>query len=1141
MNHLNQITFEEIQRLDQFQLTELLLMLLGLEAGKHNLFQAGIAVSLKIEVSDGGEDGRIKWDGGPQRTDWIPDRFTIFQSKATDMPEAKCKSEMCKKDSKELKDRVKEVLDADGTYVLFYGRECNHQHCQPRIDKIREAIHESGANCATVAKIKIYDAQRIANWCNQYASAVTYVCERTGFQQPIGLKTWAVWAKHPDHQIQFFTNPTLEAAIKELLSALAKAKAIVRVEGLSGLGKTRLVLEAFRAKDAETELRALRDSLVYCDASLLGKEVVPFAGDLANRGIQGILVVDNCSAAIHKSLAAEVGRNDCQFKLITIDYVLTRPGHLESPLIRLEPRDFEDVVKNLLKHSYPDLRQGDLERIAQFAQGFPQMAVLLAKARKQGDSNLGALNDEDLLEKLLWGRDAHDERARKVIESCAVFDTMGLTGEPSSERNFVANEICGMKGEEFYGICQHFVQRGICQTGGDYVQVVPKPLALRLAAEWWRKQPPESVPPLLAKLTKIRLGQALCDQMAKLDFLPQARELTKQLCGERGPFGNAEVLASDEGSRLFRSLVEVNPQAGAQALQRAFETRTAEELRTIGGTARRNLVWALEKICFWADTFPTAAPVLLGFAAAENETWANNATGQLLQLFHILLPGTKASLVQRMQIVRDALGSAEIEKRRLCIKALGSALQTWHFSRMGGVESQGSRAPEEDFHPTRGEVKAYWREAIQILTNIGEGEGELAQLAQKQLAEEIRGQLMHGLVDEVETTVKKISARRGPWPEARSAINDSLEFEGNRFTPEVRERLKHLAEALQPVTLIDQLRLQISIPEWEHQKKEDGQYLDVSQMRAEALADKLVSQETKWLEHLPLLLEGEQRQGYAFGYRLSRRVDDPWPFIETALSALHSIPKEKRNGIVLAGFLGGIANRHIVTEVLERIKNDPDLNTEIVELTRLSRPTRQDLDRLISLLQSGAIPIERFRSFAYNSVLDHLQADEIIQFCESLAGYNVVGTIYGFQILYMYCLHREDRWKTCLVTFRKMLLREGVIDGIHKETMIAHEWQEIASRLLKAGTKDNELAVSVANQIVKSAASKDFSYSADHYITPILTILFSQYFETTWPIIGAALISNDWMTTHHLGHVLGDLNDKKIGASLIASFPSNPP
>ena len=100
------------------------------------------------------------------------------------------------------------------------------------------------------------------------------------------------------------------------------------------------------------------------------KELVGFAADLSNRAIQGVLIVDNCSPATHKLLAAEIGRPDSQIKLITIDYVLTRMGHLDSPLIQLLPRYFEDVVRDLLKQAYPDLKQADIERIAQFAPRF---------------------------------------------------------------------------------------------------------------------------------------------------------------------------------------------------------------------------------------------------------------------------------------------------------------------------------------------------------------------------------------------------------------------------------------------------------------------------------------------------------------------------------------------------------------------------------------------------------------------------------------------------------------------------------------------------------------------------------------------------------------------------------------------------
>jgi hypothetical protein len=153
MNRLNQILFSDVQRLDDSSLTELLLLLLRLESERHGLNRSSIAVSLNITSSDDGEDGRVKWDGGPANTEWIPDRFTIFQCKATYMSPAKCGTEVCKKDSTDLKPSVKEVLDANGSYVLFYGHECNEKHSKPRIKEIRDAIRKAGETYADSAKI----------------------------------------------------------------------------------------------------------------------------------------------------------------------------------------------------------------------------------------------------------------------------------------------------------------------------------------------------------------------------------------------------------------------------------------------------------------------------------------------------------------------------------------------------------------------------------------------------------------------------------------------------------------------------------------------------------------------------------------------------------------------------------------------------------------------------------------------------------------------------------------------------------------------------------------------------------------------------------------------------------------------------
>lgn len=121
------------------------------------------------------------------------------------------------------------------------------------------------------------------------------------------------------------------------------------------------------------------------------------------------------------------------------------------------------------------------------------------------------------------------------------------------------------------------------------------------------------------------MAEALCDQISKLHYVHEARKLTEELCGDSAPFGQAEVLNSEKGSRLFRSLVEVNPQATVEALDHAFGDYTKGQLLEVG-PGRRNLIWALEKLCFWEETFPIASRIMLSFAVSENETWGNNAT-----------------------------------------------------------------------------------------------------------------------------------------------------------------------------------------------------------------------------------------------------------------------------------------------------------------------------------------------------------------------------------------------------------------------------------------------------------------------------------------------------------------------------------
>ena len=137
--------------------------------------------------------------------------------------------------------------------------------------------------------------------------------------------------------------------------------------------------------------------------------------------------------------------------------------------------------------------------------------------------------------------------------------------------------------------------------------------------------------------------------------------LTEKLCGPQGPFGQAEVILSNRGSRLFRAFVNVNPDATSAALYRILREFDHQQLLAVDGNARGNLVWGLEKLCFYAHLFEESAWCMLLLTSAENTTWSNNAAGLFAQFFSVNLSGTAADPKVRFALLQRALDVNQVE------------------------------------------------------------------------------------------------------------------------------------------------------------------------------------------------------------------------------------------------------------------------------------------------------------------------------------------------------------------------------------------------------------------------------------------------------------------------------------------------
>ena len=637
-----------------------------------------------------------------------------------------------------------------------------------------------------------------------------------------------------------------------------------------------------------------------------------------------MLVVDNCDLRLHQQLQTHVRHPQSQLSLLTVDY---NPETVpDIPTIRLTPSS-DDLLKEILRQVYAHLPDAELGRIARYAQGFPQMAVLLAKARLNEDPEMGNLRDELLLEKLLWGRRSGDDQARQVISACALFEHIGFTADREEEYVFVAKHVARIDADNFYRHVEDFTRHGVIDKSGRYIRVVPLPLAVRLAADWWRHCRPARARELIGMDMPGGLAEALCDRVAKLDFLPEARELVRDLCGELGPFGQAEVLRSERGSRLFRSFVEVNPEAATRALERAFAERPREELLQVG-PGRRNLV------CTLRNSASAEQPSRLQAGCSWPLQRPKLSTGPIMRPASSCNSSKYISLARkprRPNVFPSSMKPWPLPDPDVAFwrsRHWSEPCKPHSFSRGGGAESQGSGPALTDWQPRIWQdVFDYWREALRRLTTAALSEHELAERARTAIANSIRGLVSYGRVEELEQVITPIVEHRGPyWPRALEQVRQTIRYDGAKIPQTGLEKLHQWEQMLQPQSIPERLRLVVSIPPWaDVEQGENGRYTDHAVDKAKALGEECARDPRPWLEHLHVVLQGEQRQAFPFGQRLGQCLEEPERFIQMALKELAGLNTEDANPMVLAAFLGGVKARDpgLVQRTLDAVANDP--------------------------------------------------------------------------------------------------------------------------------------------------------------------------------------------------------------------------
>ncbi|SEP79880.1 esterase/lipase family protein [Nitrosomonas ureae] len=939
------------------------------------------------------------------------------------------------------------------------------------------------------------------------------------------------WSKDPKlSKFVFQLDEKRQKIFDALKNEFTQIRSTVRLKGLSGLGKTRLIYEAVLISAQD-----VKDKVLYINVATENPNIRSWLKGAIDAGYQGILIVDNCKPDLHKDLSDEVRREDSEVLFISLDHTLDSLPASETKEYKIEPLHTEQI-KALLQPEYGS-RITDLDRVATFAQGFPQMAVLIADARLSKDPMVGKLTDDVLAKKLLGENSALE---LSILRGCSLFDNFGISGSVTHHYEYIANKAAKVSPSDFYACVKKFHSRGLIDISGRYAQLVPKPLAVLLASDWWDQSRNEDQLSLLEEMPD-QLVQPFCLQITMLAFVPEVQKLTLTLCGPQGPFGQAEAILSKRGSLLLRSFVEVNPTATSSALYNVLNNLSHKELASISGEVRRNLVWALEKLVFHAHIFEESAWSLMLMASAENESYSNNATGMFSQLFRVNLSGTEADFDLRLRLLNKVVELGDGNADKVIIKALDASINLYGGTRFIGAEHQSSKAPLQEWQPKLWqEVFDYWNATFELLIKFVERSDENSQEAQIVIGRSIRGMIGSGRIAMLNRAITRIVKLNGRyWPDALDSIKTVFAHDTKGMPEEGISALNDWLNLLSPdaTNLSERLKIVVINPPWEHEENEEGQYIDVAAKNAEQLAIELSTKTQYLVEYIPLLLSGEQKKTFVFGRKLiieSKNVDN---FLEQVMVELERI--ENPNTNFVKGLLSGIhaISSDVWNHYLQEFLSRKELVKFYPEMLCTGEMQSSHLSKLLMLIKEGDLHAESVFVLSYGSVTAHLTGNDISSFCLELAEIDAKSAWIALDIMFMYCFGNANKFAENKVSL-KALVTKVCLDYRNKSRHSdMYHWEEVTKKLIV--TEGLLFCKDICRQII-AASNGDLDYGdISNYIKPLIQDMMQIYGESLWPIFSEAIISANSMQLHYLQLLLEKLD--KFNDSQSSIFSLLPP
>lgn len=1002
---------DELLRLSDTQLEELVARLAEAEIAAHGHSPARVSWSGSINAPDEGIDIQVKVPVDTLSTGFLERPDTIFQAKKHLMPKTSITKEMVA--NSELSLTISEQAANGGSYIIVsLAEDCSPPMKKARLKAMRDAVKDD-PNAGSI-HLDYYDRSKLIQWLRQHPSVMLWVKAKLG-QGYSGWQPYGAWSNPPqgadDTLISepgvMVTLPSgrgkklsIEDSVEPMRDLIRSTAKAVRITGLSGVGKTRIVQALF---DETVGTNALdRTVAVYVD---IGAEPSPSAAAMLEKliaeGRRAVLILDNCPSELHSTLAGKVAASDGKVSLITVEYDIREDKPQTTEVIHIEAVG-PGVAEHLLVRRFPRIGQNNARRIAEFADGNARVSLAIAERVEEGES-LAQLSDTQLFNRLFEQRKDPDENLREQAEILSlVYSFTVSTAEDGYNELEVLGSISGHTQNQLLRSVKKLLDRHVGQKRAHWRAILPHAIANKLAVSALDSIPVGHLRATFEAPGRQRLLMSFAHRLGLLHDHPVAKEVVEAWLEPDGLLGGILAL-KDMASRMLAYIAPVAPEALLGRIEAELTAPTFDGMEPRYNPQRATILSILQSLAYETNAFDCCIRLLIRVADHEDESNNYDAVrNKIRRFFQPYLSGTHASIRQRIEIMNECLSSDLAGRRTLGFMMLSTALSGPPWTGFGMSEF-GARPRDYGFQPSVAEL-VEWRNAfIDVGVRLGtSGDPKHEGPARLAMANGFRG-MWHqkAMRDKLVDAARTLHAHH-PWGEGWKAVRSTIYFkhsmrkEEDDFEP-VPENLAALERDLEPSDLLQEIMVYVLgngrdyrelDADFDH--KDTNTYRE-AETRLEAKACRLGKDFSASARELDVLgsklfsTDWMPSRG-PFGRGLASGAHDLRAVWYQLVDYLDHQPAANHDLGVFVGFIEGVdfIDPALAQELLDQAALHPKLRQVLVGLHPRREFTEHDLNRCMSLLDDPDVHPTMYGPILWQDAYANLARSRILDLAQRL-------------------------------------------------------------------------------------------------------------------------------------------------------------